>query len=363
MKRLRTLLIRYAIRGTLAIPDGVVRRLLRNTAETYRGQTLHPRLQLGLSVLGWLGGRQLYDLTPEQARNQSDGYFDLLDIPKVHLASVTDRTLPGPAGDIPVRVYTPKRRTNPAPVLLYFHGGGFVIGDLDGYDHPCRKLAKVGQCVVISVGYRLAPEHKFPAGFEDCWAVFDWVRTHGDQWGLDTERIAVCGDSAGGNIAASIAQRARDLGGQQPNLQVLIYPGVDTVNTTASREELKHRGFLLSDELMSWYRNHTIKCPEDMHDVRVSPLLHGNFSGLAPAIVVTCGFDPLWDEGTAYADKMEAAGVAVERIHMPDMIHAVWSAGGVLRGVRKLQKHIGKQVRAAHQGTLTMSSELLAIAS
>ena len=363
MQGFKPILLRLALQATLAIPDETIRWLIGRKAETYRGQTLHPKVQLGLRVIEQIGAPSLNSFDPRDARGRSNTYFDMLDIPKIRLPVIEDKTLPGPAGPIPVRIYKPKAHRDNMPSLIYFHGGGFVLGDIDGYDHPCRKLAKVAGCAVISVAYRLAPEHRFPAAFEDSWAVFDWIRNHGAEWGLDTQRIALCGDSAGGTIAAATAQKARDVGGVQPNLQVLIYPRVDSVNISPSGMDLKNRGLMLTEELMQWYKGHVISHPDDVHDVRISPLLHGNFADLAPAIVVTCGFDPLWDEAAAYADKLEDAGVEVERIHLPDMIHAVWSAGGVLKGVRKLQKHIGKQVRAAHKGRLEMSEELLAIAS
>ena len=363
MKKFHTRLIRAAIRATLAIPDQVVSGIIGKRAVTYRDQTLHPRIQLGLQMLQTLSTPELHDLSPASARIQSNAYYDLLDVPKTRLDCVENTTIPGPHGAIPVRIYRPKKIQNPAPVLLFFHGGGFVIGDLDGYDHPCRRLAKLSKSVVISVDYRLAPEHKFPVGLEDCWATFDWIRTHGQQWGLDTSRIALCGDSAGGNLAAVVSQTARDTGGIQPNVQVLVYPRTDSSQLYPSGEDLKTRNLVLTEDLMGWFRDHTINSPEDIYDIRLSPLLNPDLEGLAPAIVVTCGFDPLWDEGTAYADALEAAGVQVERIHMPDMIHGVWSSGGFLKGVRKLHKHIGKQVRAAHEQRLELSQELLAIAS
>lgn len=363
MKKLHTLFIRAAIRATLAIPDKVVAGLIGHRAMTYRGQTLHPRIQLGLQMLQAVSTPELHDLSPPVARVQSNAYYDLLDIPKTRLDCVEDTTIPGPHGSIPVRIYRPKKLVTPAPVLIFYHGGGFVIGDLDGYDRPCRRLAKISKSVVISVDYRLAPEHKFPKGTEDCWAAFDWIRTHGHQWGLDTDRIALCGDSAGGNLAAVVSQTARDTGGIQPNLQVLVYPRTDSSRIFPSGQDLKNRNLVLTEELMGWFRDHTVVRPDDVYDIRLSPLLNPNLEGLAPAIVVTCGFDPLWDEGTAYAEALERASVPVERIHMPDMIHGVWSSGGFLKGVRKLHKHIGKQVRAAHEQRLKLSPKLLAIAS
>lgn len=363
MQSLKNVLIRAGIRTTLAIPDSAVRLFIGERALTYRGQTLHPRIQLGLEMLHRMATPELNNLDPQEARVQSNAYYDLLDIPKTRLHSVVDLDISGPNGPIPVRVYKPKKLQSPAPVLLFFHGGGFVIGDLDGYDHPCRKLAKVAKCTVISVDYRLAPEHKFPAGFNDCWAVYDWVRSHGSEWDIDVNRIAICGDSAGGNLTAGVAQKARDEGGIQPNLQVLLYPRVDSANITQSSIDLQDKNLMLTHDLMNWFKNHTIRNPQDVHDVRLSPLLHGNFNHLPPAIVVTCGFDPLWDEAIAYCDALEAGGVAVERIHMPNMIHGIWSSGGFLKAVRKLQKHIGKQIRAAHNGQLNLSDTPVAIAS
>jgi len=344
------------IRTTLAIPNGVVSWAIGGKAITYRGQTLHPRIQIGLAMMNRMGMPKLNELTPDEAREQSNSYYDLLDVPKKRMALIEDKTIDGPLGPIPVRIYRPKKLATPAPVLIFYHGGGFVIGDIDGYDHPTRKLAKIGQCAVIAVDYRLAPEHKFPAGFNDCWAVFNWVRTHGSTWGLDTTQLSVCGDSAGGNITAAVSQRARDEGGQQPNLQVLLYPRVDAANETLSGKDLKSLDLLLTDDLMTWFKNHTISKPEDVYDVRMSPLLHDNFSDLPPTLIATCGFDPLWDEGVAYAQRLKASGVEVEHIHLPDMIHGVWSSGGFFKGVKRLQKRVALQVRAAHQGRLRLSS-------
>ena len=356
-------IVRSLIRATLAVPDTWLVWWLKDRRQPYRDQSLHPRIQFGLELVERIGLPKQHRLSPPEARQHSKGFSDLLDIRKTQLPIVEDTTVPGPGGPIAVRVYRPTRSRERCPVVLFLHGGGFVLGDVEGYDHPCRKLAKSSKAVVVSVEYRLAPEHPFPAGLEDCWAVFEWLRTQGETWDLDSEHITLAGDSAGGNLAAVIAQLARDAGGIQPVLQVLIYPRVDSANMSTSAIELKDRNLVLTEELMTWFREHYLQNEEDVRDFRLSPLLNPNLSDLPPAIVITCGFDPLWDEAAAYADAIESQGVAVERIHMPDMIHGAWSLGGFLKSVRKLHRHVANQIKAAHKDELSLSPEVQAIAS
>ncbi|CAN5467969.1 alpha/beta hydrolase [soil metagenome] len=239
---------------------------------------------------------------------------------------------PGPAGPVGIRRYrTPRAPGAQAPALLYFHGGGFVVGDLDSYDALCRRICRDAAVDVFSVDYRLAPEHKAPAAVEDCCAAYDWLVEHADALDIAADRIAVGGDSAGGALAAAVTQRARP----QPALQLLIYPVTDMAAQTRSRT-LFGAGFVLTGRDMEIF--HT--CYVDgsglaAGDPRISPLLADDLSELAPALVVTAGFDPLRDEGGQYAAKLAAAGVPVDLRQMGSMLHGFVNFGGLGGGIER----------------------------
>ena len=224
-----------------------------------------------------------------------------------------------------MRVYRPAKGTLPA--LVYFHGGGWTIGDVDTHDALCRQLAVGAQCVVFSVDYRLGPEHPFPAAVEDCIAATKFVSQNARE--LDVGRIAVGGDSAGGNLAAVVALHARDSGIAQLALQLLVYPATDQRLATASHER-NARGYLLERESIEFFRACYLPRPKDYADWRASPLLAKDHSRLAPALVITAGYDPLLDEGKAYAERLRAAGVEVAYREYPDMVHGFLLMGGVL---------------------------------
>ncbi|MFT4298400.1 MAG: alpha/beta hydrolase [Aeromicrobium sp.] len=235
------------------------------------------------------------------------------------IGAVTDRIIDGPGGPITLRFYTPRDLAGPSPALVFFHGGGFVFGDLDSHDALCRHLAEAAQVRVVSVGYRLAPEATFPAAAGDAWAAWAWVRDQAPGLGIDPERIAVGGDSAGGNLAAGVAQQAVREGGQQPVFQLLIYPTTDFSRRYRSRETFGD-GFYLTEGFMSKIEETYLTGAEDRTDPRLSPL-HGDLTGVAPAYLVTAGFDPLLDEGIAYAEALKAAGVPVEYRCEEGLIH------------------------------------------
>ncbi|MFT4187086.1 MAG: alpha/beta hydrolase [Aeromicrobium sp.] len=235
------------------------------------------------------------------------------------IGAVTDREIDGPGGPVTLRFYTPRDLAGESPALVFFHGGGFVFGDLDSHDALCRHLAESAQVRVVSVDYRLAPEAQFPAAPQDCWAAFDWVRSEAEGLGIDPTKIAVGGDSAGGNLAAGVAQRAVREGGRQPVFQLLIYPATDFSMRRPSRERFGE-GFYLTEGFMTKIEETYLTGAEELDDPRLSPL-HGDLAGLPPAYLVTAGFDPLLDEGAAYASAMWAAGVSVEYHCEEGLIH------------------------------------------
>ena len=225
--------------------------------------------------------------------------------------------------------FGPTGRKAPLPALVYFHGGGWVIGDLDTHDVLCRQLANGARCAVFSVDYRLAPEARFPAAVEDCIAATQWVAAQAKTLAIDAERIAVGGDSAGGNLATVVALAAREAGGPKLCYQLLIYPATDQRMGFPSIEK-KGAGYLLTKKGMEYFRSHYLPKESDWLDWRASPYLARSLAGLPPAYVLTAGFDPLVDEGRAHAERMAKEGVAVEYKEYPDMVHGFLLFGGAL---------------------------------
>lgn len=244
------------------------------------------------------------------------------------------RTVSSPAGPVPVRIYWPEGQVNaaPRPVLLFFHGGGFALGDVSTHDNICRALCAGGDVIVINVDYRRSPEHRFPAAPDDCYAVIEWAAVEAEHLGGRADRIAVAGDSAGGNLAAVVAQMARDKGGPAIAYQVLIYPVVskDPAFQTASRAEYGEKGYVLTNKDIAWLRDMYVARAEDVANPYMSPLFSANFAGLPPALVITAGCDPLRDDGKIYADRLIAAGVAVEYKCYENTVHGFVSFSGVV---------------------------------
>ncbi len=236
---------------------------------------------------------------------------------------IADRTVSGPAGDVPVRTYTPPEGDGPFPLFVWFHGGGWVLGDLEDADPICRSLCLGAGCVVVSVDYRLAPEHPFPAGLDDCWAALAWAVQHAAELGVDAGRVAVGGDSAGGNLAAVVALLARDEGGPELCFQLLVYPVTDFDPTTPSMVE-NAEGYLLTAEMMRWFYDHYTD-PAERDDPRAAPLKAADLAGLPPALVLTAEFDPLRDEGEAYGRRLAAAGVPTTISRYDGLIHGFLS--------------------------------------
>ncbi len=281
---------------------------------------LDPQVKAILDQMAEADGPKLSDMDAPSAREvfrQMSTAFDNSDVP---VGGVEDRNIPGPGGDIPIRIYTPVAAGgSPLAALVYYHGGGWVVGDIESHDATCRTLSQTSGCKVISVDYRLAPEAKFPAAADDAYAALVWVEKNAMEIGVDPNRIAVGGDSAGGNLAAVASLMARDKNGPHIAFQLLIYPVTQIGIDSASRKELA-TGYFLETETMTWFEDQYVD-PADADSPYASPLKADNLSGLPPAYVITAGFDPLKDEGKAYADGLRAAGVDVQYVNYDGMIH------------------------------------------
>ncbi len=250
--------------------------------------------------------------------------------PTPELESVEDREIPGPAQPIPARLYRPKSDRDRLPILVYFHGGGWVFGDLDTHDAMCRIIADGAGCLVASIGYRLAPEHKYPAGLEDCLAASRWLASSAGALGCDGGRLAVGGDSAGGNLAAAVAQRARDGGGPALAFQWLIYPALDFTADNASVRE-NGTGYLLTKQAIDWTRDQYLADPgRQASEPGASPGLARELAGLPPALIQSAQYDPLRDEARDYAKRLAAAGVPVESIGYDGMVHGFMRMGALV---------------------------------
>ena len=245
------------------------------------------------------------------------------------VGDTVDGVFAGPGGPIRYRRYLPLGIThalNPGnlPTLIYYHGGGFVIGTIETHDSTCRRLANKSRCQVVSIDYRLSPEHPFPAPIDDGIAAFRHIRDHADTFGADAARLAVGGDSAGGAMAAVVCQAMRDAKEQGPAFQMLIYPATDSSKESASRQSCAE-GYFLTKNLMEWFWKAYVPAGTDLADLRLSPLLAKDFAGLPPAFVLTAGYDPLRDEGRAYAERLIDAGVKTTYVNYPGTIHGFFS--------------------------------------
>lgn len=293
--------------------------------------------------------RPTHQLTPQEAR---DGYRALPALlgPPPDVASTQDRTIEGPGGALRLRVYSPKGE-GPHPVLVYYHGGGWVIGDLDTHDRECRILCNDTPCVVVAVDYRLAPEHPYPAAVEDAWAALRWVARNAAELGGDNRRIAVGGDSAGGNLAAVVALRARDQGGPALSLQLLVYPSVTgELLCYPSHQENAAAPFLPLDT-MRYFRGHYLGPIEATTDPEIAPIHATSHAGLPAALVITAEFDPLRDEGRAYAEKLEQAGVSAKLIEYAGMPHMFFQLSPVLEEGKAALRESADALRKAFQHT------------
>ncbi len=292
---------------------------------------------------------KLWEVPPAQGRELYRAMSQTLEPQGGAIGKIENLTMQGPAGQIRLRIYTPVAGGAAAlPGIVFFHGGGFVIGDLDTHDALCRSLANEAGARVVAVDYRLAPEHKFPAAVDDCFAATKWVEQNAATLGIDPNRIAVAGDSAGGNLAAVVCLMAKK-GGPRLIYQLLIYP---TTQARANTESIKSfaEGYFLEKNTMDWFFDQYLTEGQDVNDWRLSPLAAADVAGVPKAYVVTAGYDPLKDEGKAYADKLNRAGVAAIYVDYPGMVHGFFNMSGVVPTAREAIAEAGKALRKAFEG-------------
>jgi acetyl esterase len=296
---------------------------------------LTPIVESLLKTMADAGGPSISDVAPQQGREMYRMMHQ--DMKKAELHEVVDQQ----AGSVPIRIYRPSEGDN-KPCLVFFHGGGWVIGDLDTHDAPCRMLAKSSDCVVIAVDYRLAPEHPFPKPFDDCYEAFSWIHQHAQELGINPLKLAVGGDSAGGNLAAALCLKIKAESGPTIRHQLLIYPVTDAAMDTASYSD-NAEGYMLTRATMAWFFDHYIG-PEHRQNPLVSPLLAEDLSGLPPATVFTAEFDPLRDEGEAYGKRLEEAGVQTLVKRFDGQVHGFFTMTDVMPEAQQAADLAAKQL-------------------
>ncbi len=313
--------------------------------------SVHPQIAAALEALAKANLPPLETLSPEAARAQMDAMVKARGGAPAPIDRTEDRTAPGPGGDIPLRVYWPKTEgaAGPLGTLLYFHGGGHVIGNLDTHDLICRNLTAGAEAMTVSVDYRMGPEHRFPAAVEDCWAALEWLHENAASLGGDPARIAVGGDSAGGNLAAVTALMARDAGGPELRLQLLLYPVTDYGLSGESYERYATGYGLLTKAAMAWFQNHYLSTPAMAADWRASPIRAESLAGAAPALVIVAECDVLQDDGARYAEALAAAGVPTEHTLYPGMIHGFFGMAPDVDDATAAQKQAAEALKRAFQ--------------
>jgi acetyl esterase len=307
---------------------------------------LDPQVRAVLDQLAALNQPPRWTVTPAEARRQYEARV-AMQPPGEPVANVEDRTIPGPSGKIPVRVYTPAG-AGPLPALVYFHGGGWVIGNIHSHDNTCRALANASGCVVVSADYRLAPEHTYPAAAEDCYAATRYVSEHPEEFGAAPGRVAVGGDSAGGNLAAVVPLMARDRGGPSLAFQLLVYPVTDHDYVTASYRE-NAEGYGMTARDMVWFWDHYLPNAESGKEPYASPLRAADLRGLPPALVITAEYDVLRDEGEAYAERLKQAEVPVTCTRYDGVHHGFFGLPHLIDKSRQAINQAGEALRHAFQ--------------
>ncbi len=344
-------LLRSGLDRLTSTPERVLRATFGDPPRSDRGIELDLGTHVFLRLIALTGRGRIHELTLAHARKVAQRDGRLLDLPPATLAELRDFELDGAAGPLPARLYRPEA-VGPLPIVLWLHGGGFVVGGLDSHAGLCSNLAARAQCIVVAVDYRKAPEHPFPAAVDDAVASLRWVRAQAESLGGRADKIAIAGDSAGGNLSAVTCQLLRDAGEEQPALQVLISPLADSHHPFASARHFAE-GFLLDADMLDWFSSNYLRGPEDRDDPRASPLLAECVDGLAPALIHTAGFDPLRDEGQAYAHKLQAAGVEVDFRCYERLIHNYVVMGRVSAGSRAAVEDLFDELRVAlHFATL-----------
>jgi acetyl esterase len=328
-----------------------VKRRIAGTPIRRDGLELDLDIQVVVKLVERNPPAPLASLTPVEARAQLCRSVRVLAGAPIAIADVRETAVAGAAGPLRARMFVPEeaRDAVAGPLIVYYHGGGWVVGDLDTHDQPCRLLANASGARVLSVEYRLAPEHRFPAPVDDALAAFYDAVANAERLGADPTRIAVAGDSAGGHLAAVTAQQAAAGGGPAPAFQLLVYPVTDLAEVARSRLTFAE-GFILTKESTEWYEEQFLGASGDRRDPRVSPLLAAEDGTIAPALVVTAGFDPLRDEGEAYARKLRAAGVRTILRRHPGYVHGFMHVLAGSSGPRQAIAEMGGVLRAALAG-------------
>lgn len=331
------------------IEEAEALRLLEGRRITLDGRTMDPKAQIVGEFVKSIRVPGHFPPLPE-LRQQLRTMVELMDEPAPPLARIDEMRIPGPAGEIPARLYGAAPAGGaPLPVVAYFHGGGWVQGDLETHHGLCARLALWSGALVVSVAYRLAPEHKFPAGLQDCLAAYGWLRRQGAACGIDTARVAVAGDSAGGNLSAVVSQQAAGTGLPAPSFQVLIYPALDFAYDTPSHRSLTDAPVIPRDRI-AWYTQQYLDSDAEAADLRASPLRAPDLEGQPPSLIIAGGFDPLRDEAARYAERLRGAGVAVQYKEWPGQIHAFVSLTKAIPQGLQCTREIADYIRQRFAG-------------
>ncbi|RJF94721.1 alpha/beta hydrolase [Oleomonas cavernae] len=333
---------RFIVGLLVKLPERVL--LLLSGARPIRigSRTLDPQLQFLLKLISYQP--RMERVSPVKARLLYNRLASTMGGTPRAVERVEELAIPGPAGALRARLYVPHGAALPAPMLVFFHGGGFVVGDLDDYEVPCRLLADEAKCLVLSAEYRLAPEAQFPAQSDDAEAVWRWANAQAASLGADPQRIAVGGDSAGGHIAAALSQVAESRGAPRPKHQLLIYPSADMTQAWPSLD-LYAEGFMLTKPLLEHFMGSVLPAGADVDDPRVTPLRAPSLAGLPSATVVLAGFDPLQDQGQAYAQAMAASQVPVKTLMYERLIHGFVSFPGTVERADKAMREIAAELK------------------
>lgn len=340
---------RFAVKAVMSLPTPILRLLSGGGVVYQGGRTLDPHFQFLTAAARRLPA--IYSLSAPEGRAASAQGLKGVAGKRERGVKVEDFAIEGPGGSLPLRAYHPVDQDPKAPVMVFAHFGGGVIGDLETCDAFCSIIARVARCAVVSVDYRLAPEHKWPAGLEDVLHAYRWTRDNAERFGAPAGHVAIGGDSMGGNFSAILAQEMKRNGEPQPALQLLIYPAVDVSSETQSMATYAD-AYPLSRPIMDWFMGHYMGPDADPTDVRLSPIKEADLTGLAPAIVITAGFDPLVDQGECYAKRLKDAGVPVIYRCYDALAHGFTAFTGAAPAADVACREIAGFVRQAYDGML-----------